>query len=154
MADEPAVYADRADLNLYAISEEALRNIDPEKVDGALAAASRLADSYLASQYTLPLTAYGIDLKMAVASLAAWILVSTAGVNPEGSDQVYAARNDQALRWLESVMRGGVRPAGMSGSGTNLLGGQSVGARPGVTSSSPRGFSSRGGWPGGGFVGD
>lgn len=147
-----AAYATTADLNLYALSEEALRGIDPEKITAALEAASRLADGYFASQYTLPLKTYGVDLTMAVASIAAWILLSTAGVNPEGHDQVYAERNASAVRWLESVMRGGVRPSGMTGSGTNEVGGQT--GRPNVISASPRGFSSRGNGSGGGFVVD
>jgi len=153
-SDPITTYATVADLSLYAVSEEALSGIDPEKVTGALEAAARLADGYLASQYILPLTTVPTELRMQVAVMAAWILVTTAGINPEGTDQVFAERNAAALKWLEGIGRGAIRPVGMTGSGIDEVGGQPPGARPAVISATPRGFSSRGGGPGGGFVGD
>ena len=150
------IYATPADLGLYALNEEAMEGIAPEKIDAALVAASRIADSYLASQYVLPLTAIGVDLVAAVAAIAAEILLTATGRNPEaGRDDVYKIRRDAAERWLSGVQQGKARPAGMAGSASaEGVGGQGGGARPLVSSSSQRGYSSRNYGRGGGFIGD
>jgi phage gp36-like protein len=153
----PAItlYATVADLSLYAINEAALADIDPGKIDAALEAASREVDSYIKSQYTLPLTAIGADLIAKTADIAAYRLMKATGYNPESPrDDLFKVAYDQAIAWLEKVGRGSVSPSGLQGS-SGTTDGQAHGARPMVVSSSQRGFSSRGNTTsGGGFVGD
>jgi hypothetical protein len=63
----------------------------------------------------LPLSAWGVDLKQAVAKLCAWeIMVVLVGHNPDDPNNfVWRDRRDEALRWLENVARGLVMPVGI-----------------------------------------
>jgi len=106
-----AAYADRTDLYRLGIREDALGDTSTDDQDAALEAASRTADSYLASQLTVPLTGtITLDVKSAVCRLAAYDLISgTRGFNPE-SDPSLRDRYSDALRWLEGVSKGLIRP--------------------------------------------
>lgn len=162
-------YATEADLENYSLGETLLEDAkaSPEQVATAIMSASRTADGFLGSQYTLPLQGpVPVDLAMHVAWLAGYYLLSTIGFAPEeGSDSVYEKKHDLAMAWLLKVSEGRVTPPGIVGSGSTTPdgSGQAVGAHPVVISGSSRGFSSRGDPVGGvydlgpgrgGFVGD
>jgi phage gp36-like protein len=137
-------YATEADLALYAINEEALRGIDPAQIDAALEAASREADDPLSAQYALPLMAIGTSLRVNVARIAAHILFSTIGYNPQaGADELIKSNAADARKWLGQV-RGGMTAVGVQGSLVSGTGGQSPLARPMIVSSTSRGFTERG----------
>lgn len=104
-------YATTADLTKLAIPAEALVGIVAADQDAALAAASSLADSYLASRFSLPLTKWGDDLRRAVCLIAAYDLMTRRGYNPEGGDANLRLRYDDAIRWLERVADGRIAPA-------------------------------------------
>ncbi len=77
-----------------------------QRIETALADASRLADGYLAARYTLPLTEDVIAasaLPRIVGDLVHAMLFSDQDV------KIVTSRQDKALRWLESVSRGQVR---------------------------------------------
>lgn len=102
-----SAYASRADLTRFGISAAALTSVSTDTQDAALEAASRVADSYLRSRYTLPLTGYGDDLKRAVCAIAAWDLLSTRGYDPQrGGDEAVRLRTDAAMSWLKDISAG------------------------------------------------
>lgn len=148
-------YATEEDLITWGISDRALQGIEPAMITAALDAASRTVDGYIASQYTLPLTAIGTDLKMHTAWLAAYNLMTSVGYKPSGNDEILEERQGKAIKWLEGVGAGRVQPAGMAGSAGPTIGGQAAAARPMIVSATPRGFTGRDpDHPGGSFTGD
>lgn len=106
--------------------------------------ASREADGYIGSQYSLPLVATGPDLAMKVSWMAAYHLMNHLGYAPDaGQDNVFRQRYLDALKWLRDV-QGGLSPVGMAGSETGVSDGQALSARPVVITASSRGYSARG----------
>lgn len=106
-------YADVADLYRLALRQAALSGILVADQNAALEAASRVADSYLQARYKLPLTAWGDDLRRAVAIIAAYDLLAGRGFTPEGADEHVRLRYEDALRWLRDVSLGVVTPVGV-----------------------------------------
>ena len=106
-------YATRTDLYRLGIRSEALAGVATADQDAALEAASDLADSYMRSRYTLPLTGYGDDLKGAVCKLAAYELLATRGYDPNaGGDESLQKRHDAAMKWLSDVSAGRAHVSG------------------------------------------
>jgi hypothetical protein len=100
----PSSTAPIAELGQFGISPEVTADpdapIDSAVLDGILQACSAQADGYLQSsgRITLPLTAWGVDLKMCVAKLAAWeIMAVRVGHNPDDPNNfVWRDRRDEA----------------------------------------------------------
>lgn len=139
----PAVqYATIAELASYGISSEVTAAYEDTVIDGILQACSAQADGYLQSsgRIVLPLTSWGVDLKMAVCKLAAWeIMAVTVGHNPDDANNfVWQSRRDEALKWLESVARGLVMPVGIVDSTPTVVKTGSV-----VVTEAGRGWSAR-----------
>jgi len=106
-------YATRTDLTRFGLPSGALTGIADATQDAALEAASDVADSYMRSRYTLPLTGYGDDLKRAVCAIAAWDLLTTRGYDPNsGGDEAVKLRNDAAVSWLKDVSAGRAHVSG------------------------------------------
>lgn len=81
-------------------------------VERALDEASDWIDGYLARRYTLPLTAWDIAVRGAVASRAGLRLLETRGFSPAaGGDVAVRAAFEDAERWAERVARGWISPA-------------------------------------------
>lgn len=102
-------YASQSDLASFGLPTTATSGIAGSVLDEQLTAASEIAESYLSGRgYTLPLTAWGRDLRSAVARIAAWyIIVNTRGVNPEDPGHAGLRMNhDDAMKWLEQVAKG------------------------------------------------
>lgn len=106
-------YATLEDLTRLGLPERALAGIPQEALEAALEGASRLADSYLQARYRLPLSAWGADLRRAVAILAAYDILSVRGFAPEGPDEHLRLRAEDAIRWLEGVAKGLITPVGI-----------------------------------------
>lgn len=106
-------YATPADLYSLGLPQRALSGVSVPDQEAALESASRLADSYLSARYTLPLTAWGSDLRRAVAVIAAYDLLAVRGFAPEGADEHVRLRYEDAIRWLENVSKGLVNPVGI-----------------------------------------
>lgn len=110
-------YATTSDLARLGIATNALSALATATQEAALDAASSLADGYLASRYALPLTAWGDDLRLHVAGMAAFRLLAGRGYDPQrGGDEVIRMLWDDAIRWLERVSAGNVTPAGITDS--------------------------------------
>lgn len=109
-----AQYATRAELYQLAIPSAALTGISSADQDAALESASRVADSYLGTAFELPLTLWGVDLKEAVAKMAAYRLMAVRGFSPEAGDaEQFRLQYQDAVKWLEQVAKGLVRPIGV-----------------------------------------
>lgn len=134
-----SVYATAADLTRLAIPAEALEGITVEDQDAALSAASSVADGYLASRYTLPLTSWGDDLRRAVCLIAAYDLMTRRGYNPEGGDEQLRLRYEDAIRWLERVADGKVTPPAEDSSTAGTSASAGLGS-PEVRSGTKRGW--------------
>jgi phage gp36-like protein len=104
------VYATLTDLTALGLRSAALAGISAADQQRALEAASRVADSYLQARYTLPLSAWGIDLTRTVAIIAAYDLLAARGFASEGADEHVRLRYEDAIRWLRDVSLGVVTP--------------------------------------------
>lgn len=104
-------YAVPTDLVVYGAQSAALASFTSDQQQSALDSASAIADSYLSAKFTLPLTAYGTDLKEAVCKIAAYNLLSARGFNPEsGADANIRLRYQDAISWLKGVAKGEITP--------------------------------------------
>jgi phage gp36-like protein len=137
-------YAGAADLIPYALNRNAFDAIDlPTKVQ-AINGASRVIDSYLRARFQLPLVQVGEDVKRACAILAVYDLISARGFNPEGtaSEANFRLRYQDTIKWLERIADGRAEPD-VTDSSSGAHEGYSP-AGPAVSTSTQRGWSSRG----------
>lgn len=108
------LYTETSDLTQYGIPEIALEGVSA--VDRALAclAASDEAAGYLASAFTLPMVAWDRDLRMHGANMAVYTLIRPRGYDPDsGQDTLIRDGYDRALKWLDRIAAGKLRPPGM-----------------------------------------
>lgn len=108
-------YSTITDLGLYGLTAAALATFSEDQKTAALVGASDHADSYLQMRFRLPLSApYAAALKMHVARMAAWVLMSGRGFKPGTTDaeSLHQAWKD-ADAWLKKVSEGEITPAGM-----------------------------------------
>src|SRR5947207_2916660 len=106
MATPITVYASIADMDA-AINPSALAGVDSIRKQRALEDASGEMNSYLPSQYVLPLTSVGPNMRRHCVSLAIWYALGGRGFNPEaGSDQFIEKMYDNTIAWLKGVAKG------------------------------------------------
>lgn len=109
-----------SDLTLYAINSFAIQQIPQTDQVNACIAASEVADSYLRGRYPLPLLAWGADIKMHVAYIAVYYLMSARGFNPNqsGGDEIIKDRYYESVGypdkpgsgWFPMVQRQAIHP--------------------------------------------
>lgn len=141
-------YATTAQLQLLALTPAAYARFEtasPGCSTAALQAASSIADSYLVSQFTLPLQTspqgWDMSLTMNTCWIAAWLLYTTYGFAPMApGDDLVVKRYDSAIRWLEQIRDKQIFPAWVDSS-TNT-GVDEAGAF--IQSDPPVGFTPRG----------
>lgn len=131
-----AAYANEADLERFGLPTPALEELDSPTKVAALEAASEIADGYLRSAYVLPLSAYGSDLKRHVVAIAVYDLLTRRGFDVDaGTDEHVRLRYQDAIRWLEQIAGGRIRPFSI------------VDATPGASEGRARASSNEGrGW--------
>lgn len=105
MAQAP--FADDGDLTTLGVQAEALSGISSAAKAQALLAATYELAGYMPG-YTMPITAWGADLRLHTAKLAAHTLLTVRGLNPDG-EEVKQLRID-ALEWAGKVASGKIRP--------------------------------------------
>lgn len=139
-------YATTTELQQLAITPAAGVRFGSTAMDAHLQAASSIADSYIASQFELPLVTdpqgWDMSLTVAVCNIAAYRLYSQFGFNPNGqnADEWIVQRYRDAILWLEQIRDKKIFPQWSdSGSGPTE---QEAG--PYVDSDIPVGFTSRG----------
>lgn len=100
-------YATEGEFNALGAPADAFTTLPSTTIVSALVWASSVANSYLKKRYTLPLSAYGEDLKAAVVDIAKWRLVKRRGFNPNsGQDGVIVESYKDAIAWLTLVAKG------------------------------------------------
>ncbi len=108
-------YATRTDLDAMGYPSATLAGVSTTIQDAALDAASSLVDGYLVRRFTLPLSAWGDDLRRAVVHIAAWDLLCRRGFRPgDGADEAVRMRYEDAMSWLKDVSAGRVEPQGVT----------------------------------------
>lgn len=101
-------YATSADLQSVAVTNATAGRFGQVAIDTALQAASSIADSYIASQFTLPLATspqgWDASLTLAVCNIAAYLLYCQFGFNPAApADKLIEERHNRALDWLGQI---------------------------------------------------
>ncbi len=140
-------YALAADMQLVGVTPAAAVRFGAAAITANLKAASSIADTYLPSQFTLPLATsphgWDMSLTLAVCSIAAYLLYSQFGFNPATSqaDQLIVTRYQSALKWLEQIRDEEIFPQWVDSSGTDPV---TAEAGPYIISDPPVGFTSRG----------
>jgi phage gp36-like protein len=110
----PTQYATLADLAAYGLTPSTLTTVSEADQTAALQVASGVADGYIAAVRDLPISQWGLDLRLAVAKVAAWELIRRRGFKPGSTDaETLRASYQDAIKWLEGVSTGKVSPFGM-----------------------------------------
>lgn len=139
-------YAQIADLESLAITVAAGTRFGDTAMTAALQAASSIADSYITSQFTLPLQtapAQGWDMSLTlhVSNIAAWLLYNQFGYSPMApGDDLVVKRYQSALDWLAMIRDQKIHPQWLDSSGDSVQTEQG----PFVISDPPVGFTTRG----------
>ncbi len=109
-------YAQITDLDNVGVKADVTAGIPDADLNAVLTKRSVFADGYLAAAgYVLPISAWGDDLRLAVAQLAAWDVMTTLiGINPETpGGAVWMTRRDEAMSWLRDVAAQKIVPTGI-----------------------------------------
>lgn len=139
-------YGQISDLQTLSITAAAGARFGNTAMTAALQAASSLADSYLVSQFTLPLAAspqgWDMSLTLHVCNVAAYLLYNQFGYNPGApADAMVVTRYQSAIGWFEQVRDKKIFPQFVDSSGSSD-GTPNEGAF--IISDDPVGFTSRG----------
>lgn len=138
-------YATTSELQTLAITTAAGSRFGSTAMTASLQAASSLADSYLVSQFKLPLQTspqgWDMSLTLNVCNIAAWLLYNQFGYSPMSpGDEMVAKRYSEAIDWLKQIREKQITPqfVDSSGSATTPAEGDYI------VSDAPVGFTSRG----------
>lgn len=107
------LYAEPADITSTQMQPGALENVENTIQLECCLAATDEADGYIGGGYTLPLAAWGADLRMHVAALALYRVMHRRGFKPEGVDELIVKNKDDAIGWLNRVAAGRIVPIGI-----------------------------------------
>lgn len=107
-------YAEAADLAALGVRAQATGGISAGDINSALDAASVLFDGYARARYDVPFAAWGVDVRSAVARVAAYEILSVRGMNPNASqaDESVRDRYRDAVAWMKDVAAGRARVSG------------------------------------------
>jgi phage gp36-like protein len=104
-------YITDAELLSLGLPGAALSVVASATRDQARVAASDEASGYLKKRFSLPIVAWGSDLKRKVADIAAYDLMTFRGFDPGSeSGALIVKRRDDAVLWLRDVAKGIVEP--------------------------------------------
>lgn len=115
------VYATRANVTDLAVQGSATVDFSDQAWANALIAATSLVDSHLGAAYTLPLVAWGADITLRTAQLAAYILMSARGFTPGSADEFFIQQSQSAELWLKGVALSRIRPDGLIDSAPDVV---------------------------------
>lgn len=109
------LYCSPADLSRYGLPDSVISDLAaslPDRVDACLAATDE-AEGYLASRYTMPLSAWGEAVRLHTSKLAIVSFLDRAGWQHDGPDNVIQGAYDRAIAWLKGVAAGAIQPQGV-----------------------------------------
>lgn len=132
-----AAYITRAEfVSLCGLTSQVTSQLADDRIAEKTEHASRIADGYLMSVAKTPYTAPAIDLKMRVAWIAAYFVMSELGFNPEVPGDTTILKNySDAIAWLRDVASGRVALLAPTDQTPDIDEG-----RPDVTTDTPRGW--------------
>lgn len=134
-------YASTTQLISLSITPQAGARYGDVAMNAALQAASSRADTYLASQFTLPLVSWDMQLTRVVCDLAAFDLARQYGLNPSAPDfGAYKSLFDGSMGWLQQVRTQEITPQYEDADGAP---GNVEEGGPFVVSSTTRGYVER-----------
>jgi len=108
---ESVTYITDAELLQLGLPGDALIAVDVAVRDEARKAASDRASAAFKKHHTLPITAWGADVKRSVAHVAAYDLMVYRGFDPSSeSGQLIVKRHDDAIQFFRDVARGILEP--------------------------------------------
>ena len=142
MATPVTRYGSIAGIENVGVRAEALQRFDAPQKNAALDGVTATMNGYFRKKFTLPFMQVGADVHRCASILAAYDLLSSRGLSPDGRDQNIIDRADAEMKWLENVAKGLVVPDVTDSSPAAVEGVQSGGPR--VISASSRGYSVRG----------
>lgn len=139
-------YATSAQLSSLALTPAATSRFGATAIEAQLQAASSICDSYIASQFTLPLITepqgWDMSLVMATCNIAAYLLYCQYGFNPAApADKYIQDRYQAAIAWLEQIRDKLIFPTWTDSTGDTPA---FVEAGPYIESDPPVGFTDRG----------
>lgn len=110
MAEATTLITD-AELLAFGLPGDALSIVDVAVRDSSRAGASATILGYLKKRYTLPLLAWGDDLKKVVADEAVYDLMRFRGFDPGSeSGSLIVKGHDDAIAWARDVAKGLIEP--------------------------------------------
>lgn len=116
-----AQYATEAEFLNQSLPTEAFSTLPVGTIDKSLVWASSYANSKIKKRYTLPLTAWGEDLRSAVCDLAGLRLLRIRGFKPgSGASQAVIDAAKEAKDWLEEISTGDAELDGALDSTTEI----------------------------------
>jgi phage gp36-like protein len=141
-----ASYCTRAELSQYGIAADALEDVSTTDQDASISGASDLIDSYLRQKFTLPLVAWGSDIRRACAIVAVYDLIAgNRGYNPATpGDDTLRLRYEDVLAWLKMIANGQVSPEATDSSSGAVEGVPPPSGRVRFASNAQRGWSTTG----------
>jgi phage gp36-like protein len=141
-----AQYAFADDFAAMGVTAAWVQRFGPAAINAQLKAASSFCDSYLASQFTLPLQleppGWDMSLTKVVCDIAAYQLSMQYGFNPAApQDDLLVTRYKAAVAWLEAIRDKELFPQWVDSSPAPLTGDE---GGPWAVSDPPKGFTGRG----------
>ncbi len=104
------VYAGSKEVARLALPPAALEGVDAQVIADLAVASSDECDGYLGAAYTLPLAAWGSDLRMHAAKILGCAIMMHRGFDPAGTDALIVKGRDDAISWLKGIMKGEIEP--------------------------------------------
>jgi phage gp36-like protein len=136
-------YATTAQLASLSLTPQAAARYGEAAMNASLQAASSRADTYLTSQFTLPLTSWDMQLTRVVCDMAAFDLARQYGLNPSAPDfKAIESLFNGSIDWLVQVREHKLTPL-YEDSGSGDSPGSDEGG-PFIISDAPVGFTGRG----------
>ncbi len=149
-------YCTLAEFQAVGVTPQARVRFGDTAITAQLQAASSIADTYLASQFTLPLIVspqgWDMSLTKAVADIAAYFLYCQYGFNPANSpaDQLIQIKYENAIKWLSQIRDEEIFPQWTDSSSTTPEAGAYIESQPQVGFTPPVGPNvTNNAWPNG-----
>lgn len=120
------VYATPAELDAFGLPAKAMTGVTVDQKAGAIRAASAMCDGRLPATKALPLSAWDTDLTLIVCQIAAWLIISFRGFNPDGADAVIRQRYEDAIGLLEKVATSKADLSGATDASPNTVEGGAI----------------------------
>lgn len=124
-------YASPTDIQVSSLTPAAAARFGTAAINASLQAASSIADSYIVSQFDLPLQVFDssavppkdqgwdMSLTLGVCNIAAYLLYTQFGFNPGApADQLIEERYKRAISWLEQIRDKLIFPQWIDANGT------------------------------------